>query len=112
MTANDPKPEHEQRGIQSIEVGGQLLRALAHAGRPLPLKDLAAAAGMAAARAHPYLVSFGKLGLIEPTSVGRWSAWRVAATLPPSGPALLPYERAPSVWAYAARCAAESRSGK
>lgn len=53
-----------------------------------------------------------KLGLIEPTSVGRWSAWRVAATLPPSGPALLPYERAPSVWAYAARCAAESRSGK
>lgn len=53
-----------------------------------------------------------KLGLIEPTSVGRWSAWRVAAKLPPSGPALLPYERAPSVWAYAARCAAESRSGK
>ena len=65
LTANDPKPEHEQRGIQSIEVGGQLLRALAHAGRPLPLKDLAAAAGMAAARAHPYLVSFGKIGLVE-----------------------------------------------
>ena len=50
-----------------------------------------------------------KLGLIEPTSVGRWSAWRVAATLPPSGPALLPYERAPSVWAYAARCAQEAK---
>lgn len=63
--ASDPKPEHEQRGIQSIEVGGQLLRALAHAGRPLPLKDLAAAAGMAAAKAHPYLVSFGKIGLVE-----------------------------------------------
>jgi DNA-binding IclR family transcriptional regulator len=54
-----------QRGIQSIEVGGQLLRALAHAGRPLALKDLAAAAGMAAAKAHPYLVSFGKIGLVE-----------------------------------------------
>ena len=54
-----------QRGIQSIEVGGQLLRALAHAGRPLPLKDLAAAAGMAAAKAHPYLVSFSKIGLVE-----------------------------------------------
>jgi DNA-binding IclR family transcriptional regulator len=54
-----------QRGIQSIEVGGQLLRALAHAGRPLPLKDLAAAAGMAAAKAHAYLVSFGKIGLVE-----------------------------------------------
>ena len=50
-----------------------------------------------------------KLGLIEPTSVGRWSAWRVAATLPPSGPALLPYERAPSVWAYAARCSQEAK---
>jgi DNA-binding IclR family transcriptional regulator len=54
-----------QRGIQSIEVGGALLRALAHQGRPLALKDLAAEAGMAPAKAHPYLVSFGKLGLIE-----------------------------------------------
>jgi DNA-binding IclR family transcriptional regulator len=54
-----------QRGIQSIEVGGQLLLALAHHGRALALKDLAAEAGMSAAKAHPYLVSFGKLGLIE-----------------------------------------------
>ena len=53
------------RGIQSIEVGGQLLRALAHFGRPMPLKDLAREAGMNAAKAHPYLVSFGKLGLIQ-----------------------------------------------
>ena len=52
------------RGIQSIEVGGALLHALAHEGRPMALKDLAAAAGMSAAKAHPYLVSFGKLGLI------------------------------------------------
>jgi DNA-binding IclR family transcriptional regulator len=54
-----------QRGIQSIEVGGQLLRALAHHGRPMALKDLAREAGMAPAKAHPYLVSFGQLGLIE-----------------------------------------------
>lgn len=60
MTTTSP-----QRGIQSIEVGGALLRALAHHGRPLALKDLAAEAGMAPAKAHPYLVSFGKLGLIE-----------------------------------------------
>ncbi|MEF7613849.1 IclR family transcriptional regulator [Aquincola sp. MAHUQ-54] len=53
------------RGIQSIEVGGQLLRALAHHGRPMALKDLAREAGMPPAKAHPYLVSFGKLGLIE-----------------------------------------------
>lgn len=65
MSATEPKPEHEQRGIQSIEVGGQLLRALAHQGRPMALKDLAAAAAMAPAKAHPYLVSFGKIGLVE-----------------------------------------------
>jgi DNA-binding IclR family transcriptional regulator len=53
-----------QRGIQSIEVGGRLLLALADAGRPLALKDLAGAAGMSPPKAHPYLVSFGKLGLI------------------------------------------------
>ena len=41
-----------QRGIQSIEVGGALLRALAHHGRALALKDLAAEAGMTPAKAH------------------------------------------------------------
>ena len=54
-----------QRGIQSIEVGGRLLLALAREGRPMALKDLAQAAGMIPPKAHPYLVSFGKLGLID-----------------------------------------------
>jgi len=58
----------EQRGIQSIEVGGRLLLALAGHGRPMALKDLALAADMAPAKAHPYLVSFGKLGLIAQDS--------------------------------------------
>jgi len=57
-----------QRGIQSIEVGGQLLRALVHHGRPMALKDLAREADMTAAKAHPYMVSFGRLGLIEQDS--------------------------------------------
>jgi DNA-binding IclR family transcriptional regulator len=57
--------EKESRGIQSIEVGGRLLLALVHLGRPAPLKDLAREADMTPAKAHPYLVSFGKLGLIE-----------------------------------------------
>ena len=61
----DPKEERSSRGIQSIEVGGQLLLALAHQGQPMALKDLARDAGMSPAKAHPYLVSFGKLGLIE-----------------------------------------------
>jgi DNA-binding IclR family transcriptional regulator len=64
----EPAPR-AQRGIQSVEVGGLLLRALADQGRPLALKDLAAAAGMTPAKAHPYLVSFGKLGLIQQDKV-------------------------------------------
>ena len=69
-----PSPSPARRGIQSIEVGGQLLRALAHEGRPLALKDLAHSAGMSPAKAHPYLVSFGKLGLIEQIeSSGRYA---------------------------------------
>ena len=63
MAANDT--DRAQRGIQSIEVGGQLLRALVHHGRPMALKDLAREADMTAAKAHPYMVSFGRLGLIE-----------------------------------------------
>ena len=57
--------DRAQRGIQSIEVGGQLLRALVHHGRPMALKDLAREADMSPAKAHPYMVSFGRLGLIE-----------------------------------------------
>ena len=64
MAANDID-RAAQRGIQSIEVGGQLLRALVHHGRPMALKDLAREADMTAAKAHPYMVSFGRLGLIE-----------------------------------------------
>lgn len=55
----------ESRGIQSIEVGGQLLRALARNNEPMMLRDLAREAGMTPAKAHPYLVSFLRLGLIE-----------------------------------------------
>src|SRR5450830_1088078 len=57
------------RGIQSVEVGGQLLKVLAHTGRRMALKDLAREADMSPAKAHPYLVSFGKLGLIEQDGV-------------------------------------------
>jgi DNA-binding IclR family transcriptional regulator len=71
-----------QRGIQSIEVGGQLLLALAHRGRPMALKDLARDAGMAPAKAHPYLVSFGKLGLIaQDEASGRYGLGPLALQL-------------------------------
>lgn len=74
--------DRDRRGIQSVEVGGQLLRALAHHGRPMPLKDLAREAGMSPPKAHPYLVSFGKLGLIEQDPVtGRYGLGPLALQL-------------------------------
>ena len=54
----------QRAGIQSVEVGYSLLAALAAAPGPLMLRDLAAAAGMNAAKAHRYLVSFQRLGLV------------------------------------------------
>jgi DNA-binding IclR family transcriptional regulator len=54
----------ERAGIQSVEVGFALLDVLSKAPGPLMLRDLAAAAGMSAAKAHRYLVSFQRLQLV------------------------------------------------
>jgi len=54
-----------QRAVQSVEVGGRLLLTLAANLAPMTLKDLAAQAGMPASRAHPHLVSYGRLGLVQ-----------------------------------------------
>jgi DNA-binding IclR family transcriptional regulator len=63
----------ERRGIQSVEVGGQLLVALVEEGAPMLLRDLAQKAGMTSAKAHPYLVSFSNIGLIQQDPVsGRY----------------------------------------
>lgn len=58
-----------RRSIQSVEVGFPLLAALVDAGRPLSLRDLAAAAGMTSAKAHPYLVSFVRVGLVQQDAI-------------------------------------------
>lgn len=66
MTIEKPAASDKQRqGIQSIEVGARLLRALAAHGRPMMLRDLARNAGMPAAKAHRYLVSYMRMGLVE-----------------------------------------------
>jgi DNA-binding IclR family transcriptional regulator len=57
-----------QQGVQSIEVGARVLRALSQATRPMMLRDLAAAAQMPPAKAHRYLVSLGRMGLVEQQS--------------------------------------------
>jgi len=72
----------ESRGIQSVEVGGELLRALARSGEPMMLRDLAREAGMPPAKAHPYLVSFSRIGLIEQDeTTGRYEIGRLALEL-------------------------------
>ncbi len=79
--ADEDGGTRSSRGIQSIEVGGRLLLALVDRGRALALKDLAAEAGMAPGKAHPYLVSFGKLGLVEQDATGRYGLGPLAMQL-------------------------------
>ena len=59
-----PAAEPQRAGIQSVEVGFSLLEVLSNAGGALMLRDLAAQANMSAAKAHRYLVSFQRLGLV------------------------------------------------
>ena len=66
MTGPESKrPPSKQQGIQSIEIGGSILRALITAGRPAMLKDIAHMSGMPPAKAHRYLVSFQRMGLVS-----------------------------------------------
>ena len=58
--------DHPSRaGIKSVEVAYRLLDALAQKGGPLPLKELARAASMSPSKAHRYLVSLFRVGLIQ-----------------------------------------------
>jgi DNA-binding IclR family transcriptional regulator len=58
------RPAGQQRSIQSIEIGFRLIRALENAPGPLTLKELAMRAGMTPSKAHFYLVSFKRVGLV------------------------------------------------
>ncbi|OLL33422.1 IclR family transcriptional regulator [Burkholderia sp. SRS-W-2-2016] len=56
--------EKLRSGIQSIEVGFRLLDVLTREPRAMMLRDLAQRAGMSPAKAHRYLVSFLRLGVV------------------------------------------------
>ncbi|MBA2672703.1 IclR family transcriptional regulator [Ramlibacter sp.] len=72
----------ERAGIQSVEVGFGLLQALGQAPGPLMLRDLAKAAGMSAAKAHRYLVSFQRLELVvQDTASARYDLGPAALKL-------------------------------
>ena len=55
----------EQQGVQSVEIGMTVLASLAAQPRPAGLSDLAEATGMAPAKAHRYLVSLIRAGMVE-----------------------------------------------
>jgi DNA-binding IclR family transcriptional regulator len=57
-------PPKKRLGIQSVEVAALILQALAGAGTPLPLKDLAKLARMHPGKAHRYLVSLTRTELV------------------------------------------------
>ncbi|MFO1414079.1 MAG: IclR family transcriptional regulator [Burkholderiales bacterium] len=60
------KEEREaQHGVQSLEVGMSILRAMVKGHRSMMLKDIAAAAGMPPSKAHRYLVSLIRAGLVD-----------------------------------------------
>ena len=74
MDMADEDPAKAQRAIQSVEVGGRLLLALAAHPTSMSLKDLAARADLPPSRAHPYLVSYGRLGLVvQDAASGRYA---------------------------------------
>ncbi len=65
VTKPDTPAGDGRRSIQSVETGFPLLAALVEAAIPLALRDLASRAGMTSAKAHPYLVSFIRVGLVQ-----------------------------------------------
>ncbi|KXB30443.1 IclR family transcriptional regulator [Dechloromonas denitrificans] len=80
------KVASERQGIQSVEVGFRLLKVLAAANRPMMLRDIAKGGGMPAAKAHRYMVSFLRIGIVEQdVSSGRYDLGAYALELGLSG---------------------------
>ena len=82
METQEDGADKAQRAVQSVEVGGRLLLALAQRLEPMSLKDLAASAALPPSRAHPYLVSYGRLGLVtQDNATGRYALGPAALQL-------------------------------
>jgi DNA-binding IclR family transcriptional regulator len=70
-----------QQGVQSVEIGLRVVTALAQAGGPSTLRDIAKTAGLSSSKAHRYLVSLCRTGVAEqlPTN-GRYDLGRTLIT--------------------------------
>ena len=74
--------ERERQGVQSVEVGGQILSVLAAVSGPSTLSEIARNAGMPASKVHRYLVSLAKSGLVRQDPVsGRYDLGEAALRL-------------------------------
>lgn len=63
LVAVERSEEGHQQGIQSIEVGAQVLHALENGRGPMALSDVSRRSGMHPAKVHRYLVSLVRVGL-------------------------------------------------
>lgn len=64
MPKSPEEPLNQKRRVQSIEVGFRVIRVLQRAHEPMALRDIAKAADMPASKAHLYLTSFMREGLV------------------------------------------------
>jgi len=74
--------ERDRTGVQSVEVAGDLLRALAELGGRGTLADIAKRCGVHPSKAHRYMVSLVRAELVEQDADrGRYAAGPLAMTL-------------------------------
>lgn len=74
--------DKRRQGVQSVEVGMHLAQCLAMAGAPMSLSELASAAGMPPAKAHRYLVSLIRSGLVSQNpATGRYDLGPLASDI-------------------------------
>lgn len=59
------KDTESQHGVQSLEIGISILRAITEGHRSMMLKDIAAAVDMPASKVHRYMVSLVRSGLVD-----------------------------------------------
>ncbi len=77
-----PRDPTKSAGIQSVEVSASLLKALADSSGPMTLTNLAKDARMSLSKAHKYLASFIRIGLVRQDSdSGRYMLGRFAAEI-------------------------------
>lgn len=70
-----------QRGVQSVEVSVRVLKAVAAAGGPTALSEIAARVGMPAAKVHRYLVSLIESDMITQRASGSYDLGAAAAEI-------------------------------